>query len=50
MHIMGEKTETADAPWSHQKTPCKKSSKRRKMGTMLPNLFREGAHMGKGEK
>ncbi len=24
---MGEKTERADAPWSRQKTPCKKREK-----------------------
>ena len=24
MHILGGKTERADAPWSQQKTPCKK--------------------------
>ena len=52
MHIMGEKTEKADAPWSKQKTPCKKI-KRKKLIIkyflllLLPNLFMEGTHMGK---
>ena len=30
MHILGGKTERADAPWSQQKTPCKKNSREAK--------------------
>ncbi len=29
MHIMGKKTEKADAPWSKQKTPCKKIKRKK---------------------
>ncbi len=51
MHIMGVKTERADAPWSCQQTPSKKVKSKRKgiffWSLLLPNLFREGAHMGK---
>ncbi len=51
MHIMGGKTERGDAPWSPQKTPCKKNSREKILkkfwSLFLLNLFREGAHMGK---
>ncbi len=52
MHIMGGKTERADAPWSKQKTPCKKIKRKKYkkiffLLLLLPNLFRGGAHMGK---
>ena len=47
MHIMGGKTKRADAPWSKQKTPCKKIKNIFLLLLLLPNLFMEGVHMGK---
>ncbi len=52
MHILGGKTERADATRSLQKTPCKKNSREAKTKIffwplLLLNLLREGTHMEK---